>query len=72
MRDKQYQFNLTEKQVDMINELIKKKFQIASDTNGTVNDAEELMILSSNLNFELGIYKGVEEFERWKNDNQRS
>lgn len=49
MKNKQYQFNLTEKQVDMINELIKKEFQ-----NELVNNREELISLGCHLNFELG------------------
>lgn len=64
MRDKQYQFNLTEKQVDMINELIKNEFQLASDMNEAVINGEELMSLLSYINFELGFQKGNEEFER--------
>lgn len=59
MRDKQYQFNLTEKQVDMINELIKNEFQ-----NEAVNNEKELMSLLSYINFELGFQKGNEEFGR--------
>lgn len=59
MRDKQYQFNLTEKQVDMINELIKKEFQ-----NELVNNEKELMSLLFYINFELGFQKGNEEFGR--------
>lgn len=59
MRDKQYQFNLTEKQIDMINDLIKKEFQ-----NELVNNREELISLGCHLNFELGFNKGIEEFER--------
>lgn len=59
MRDKQYQFNLTEKQIDMINELIKKEFQ-----NELVNNREELISLGCHLNFELGFNKGIEEFGR--------
>ncbi|MDU2383231.1 MAG: hypothetical protein E7D50_01035 [Finegoldia magna] len=57
MRDKQYQFNLTEKQIDTINELIKKEFQ-----NEVINNKEELMSLLSYINLELGFQKGSEEF----------
>ncbi|MGR7914440.1 hypothetical protein ACU68Y_00220 [Finegoldia sp. P1-F-LS] len=64
MRDKQYQFNLTEKQVDIINELIKKEFQ-----NELVNNREELISLGCHLNFELGFNKGIEEFGRIDNDD---
>ena len=59
MRDKQYQFNLTEKQIDMINDLIKNEFQ-----NEVVNTEEELISLLSYINFELGFQKGNEEFGR--------
>lgn len=64
MRDKQYQFNLTEKQIDMINDLIKNEFQ-----NEVVNNEEELISLGCHLNFELGFNKSIEEFgrvEEWK------
>lgn len=57
MRDKQYQFNLTEKQIDMINDLIKKEFK-----NEVVNNEEELISLGCHLIFELGFNKSVEEF----------
>lgn len=57
MKNKQYQFNLTEKQIDTINELIKKELQ-----NELVNNREELISLGCHLNFELGFNKGVEEF----------
>lgn len=63
MRDKQYQFNLTEKQIDTINELIKKEFQ-----NEVINNKEELMSLLSYINFELGFQKGDEEFKRVKDE----
>lgn len=64
MRDKQYQFNLTEKQVDTINALIKKEFQ-----NEVVINGDELMSLLSYINFELGFQKGNEEFERVEDDD---
>lgn len=57
MINKKYQFYLTEKQVDMINELIKKEFQ-----NEVINNKEELMSLLSYINLELGFQKGSEEF----------
>lgn len=69
MRDKQYQFNLTEKQVDIINELIKNEFQLASDMNEAVINGEELISLGCHLNFELGFNKGIEEFGRIDNDD---
>lgn len=59
MINKKYQFYLTEKQVDMINELIKKEFR-----NEVVNNEKELMSLLSYINFELGFQKGNEEFGR--------
>lgn len=61
MRDKQYQFNLTEKQIDMINDLIKNEFQ-----NEVVNNEEELISLGCHLNFELGFNKSIEEFGRYR------
>lgn len=64
MRDKQYQFNLTEKQIDTINELIKKEFR-----NEVVNNEKELMSLLSYINFELGFQQGSEEFGRTEDDN---
>lgn len=63
MKNKQYQFNLTEKQIDTINELIKKEFQ-----NEVINNKEELMSLLSYINFELGFQKGNEEFKRVKDE----
>lgn len=62
--NKKYQFYLTEKQVDMINELIKNEFQ-----NEVVNNEKELMSLLSYINFELGFQKGNEEFGRAEDDN---
>lgn len=59
MINKKYQFYLTEKQVDMINELIKKEFR-----NEVVNNEKELMSLLSYINFELGFQQGSEEFGR--------
>ena len=64
MKYKEYKFNLTEKQIDMINELIKKEFQ-----NELVNNREELISLGCHLNFELGFQKGNEEFGRVENDD---
>nr|DAF46579.1 MAG TPA: Protein of unknown function (DUF2624) [Myoviridae sp. ct1ba2] len=64
MRDKQYQFNLTEKQIDMINDLIKKEFQ-----NELANNREELISLGCHLNFELGFNKGIKEFGRVEDDD---
>lgn len=62
--NKKYQFYLTGKQVDMINELIKNELQ-----NEVVNNEKELMSLLSYINFELGFQKGNEEFGRVKNDD---
>lgn len=59
MKNKQYQFNLTEKQIDTINELIKKEFK-----NEVVNNEEELISLGCHLIFELGFQKENEEFGR--------
>lgn len=59
MNEREYQFNLTEKQIDTINDLIKKEFK-----NEVVNNEEELMSLLSYINFELGFQKGNEEFGR--------
>lgn len=64
MINKKYQFYLTEKQVDMINELIKKEFR-----NEVVNNEKELMSLLSYINFELGFQKGNEEFERVEDED---
>lgn len=64
MRDKQYQFNLTEKQIDTINELIKKEFQ-----NEVINNKEELMSLLSYINLELGFQKANEEFGRVEDED---
>lgn len=61
MKDKKYQFNLTEKQVEMINELIEDKFQLASDMNDVVNNGVEFMSLAAYLNFELGFNQGYEK-----------
>lgn len=65
MKNKQYQFNLTEKQVDIINWLIKNELQ-----NQAVINEEELISLGCHLNFELGFNKGVEEFGGWNNDTE--
>lgn len=64
MRDKKYQFYLTEKQVNIINKLTKNEFQLASGMYDVVNNDEELITLVSYLNFELGFQKSNEEFER--------
>lgn len=63
MKYKEYKFNLTEKQIDMINELIKKEFQ-----NEVINNKEELMSLLSYINLELGFQQGSEEFKRVKDE----
>lgn len=62
--NKKYQFYLTGKQVDMINELIKNELQ-----NEVVNNEKELMSLLSYINFELGFQKGNEEFERVEDED---
>lgn len=61
MKYVKYQFNLTEKQVEMINKLIENEFQLASDMNETVENGVELISLSSYLNLNLGFEKGVEQ-----------
>lgn len=62
--NKKYQFYLTEKQADTINELIKNELQ-----NEVVNNEKELMSLLSYINFELGFQKGNEEFERVEDED---
>lgn len=69
MRDKKYQFYLTEKQVNIINKLTKNEFQLASGMYDVVNNDEELITLVSYLNFELGFQKSNEEFERIEDEN---
>lgn len=61
MSDKKYRLDLTEKQINMINELIEDTFQLAIDMNETPNNGIELISLSSYLNFNLGFEKGVEQ-----------
>ncbi|ACV28847.1 Uncharacterised protein [Anaerococcus prevotii] len=61
MSDKKYQFKFTEKQVEMINELIEDKFQLASDMNEQVINGVELISLAAHLNFELGFNQGYEK-----------
>lgn len=68
MSDKKYQFELTEKQVDMINKLIKNEFQLADDMNEPVINGVELISLASYLNYELALYKGCEEFKEVVDD----
>lgn len=69
MRDKKYQFYLTEKQVNIINKLTKNKFQLASGMYDVVNNDEELITLVSYLNFELGFQKSNEEFGKVEDDD---
>lgn len=64
MINKKYQFYLTEKQADTINELIKNELQ-----NEVVNNEKELMSLLSYINFELGFQKDNEEFERVEDED---
>lgn len=61
MSDKKYRIDLTEKQINVINELIEDTFQLAIDMNETPNNGIELISLSSYLNFNLGFEKGVEQ-----------
>lgn len=69
MRDKKYQFYLTEKQVNIINKLTKNEFQLASGMYDVVNNDEELITLVSYLNFELGFQKSNEEFGKVEDDD---
>lgn len=61
MKDKKYKFNLTEKQVEMINNLIDDKFQLASDMNDVVINGVDLISLAAYLNFELGFNQAYEK-----------
>lgn len=61
MSDKKYEFDLTGKQVEMINALIEREFELAIDMNETPSNWEELISLESYLNFKLGFWKGREE-----------
>ena len=61
MTDKKFEFDLTQEQVELINTLIKKEFQLASDMNEVPYNGIKLIELSSYLNFELGFWKGREE-----------
>lgn len=70
MKNKKYQFYLTEKQVNIINKLTKNKFQLASGMYDVVNNDEELITLVSYLNFELGFQKSNEEFGRVEDDTE--
>lgn len=70
MKNKQYQFNLTEKQVDIINELIKKEFErTTSDIDETIINEDELVSLLSYIIFELGFQKVNEELEKKREKN---
>lgn len=61
MSDKKYEFDLTARQVEMINTLIEREFELAIDMNETPSNWDELMSLTSYLNFKLGFWKGREE-----------
>ena len=60
MSEKKYQFDLTENQVNMINNLIEEKFQLASDMNEAVDNGVELISLACHLNSKLGFNQGFE------------
>lgn len=59
--DKRYQFNLTERQVELINELIEGSFELSMDMDAVPNNGIELMSLAAGLNFELGFNQGYEK-----------
>lgn len=61
MTDKKYEFDLTGKQVEVINTLIEREFELAIDMNEVPYNGIELIKLSSYLNFKLGFWKGREE-----------
>lgn len=61
MNDKKYRFDLTENQVNIINNLIEEKFQLASDMNEAVDNGVELISLACHLNSKLGFNQGFEK-----------
>lgn len=65
---KKYEFELTEEQIELINELIEDKFDLASDMNEVVINGTKLISLASYLNFKLGFEKGKEEHGEVIND----
>lgn len=68
MTEKKYEFALTGKQVEMINALIEREFELAIDMSETPSNWEELMYLASYLNFQLGFWKGREELVKVKDE----
>lgn len=60
MTDKKYRFDLTENQVNIINNLIEEKFQLANDMNEAVDNGVELISLACHLNSKLGFNQGFE------------
>lgn len=59
---KKYEFELTEEQVELINELIEDRFYSADDMDVAPENGIKLIWLSSYLNFKLGFEKGKEEY----------
>ena len=61
MTDKKFEFDLTQEQVELINTLIEREFQLADDMNEEPYNGTKLIGLSSYLNFKLGFWKSREE-----------
>ncbi|WP_308748438.1 hypothetical protein [uncultured Anaerococcus sp.] len=61
MTDKKFEFDLTQEQVELINTLIEREFQLADDMNEELYNGTKLIGLSSYLNYKLGFWKGREE-----------
>lgn len=68
MTDKKFEFDLTQEQVELINTLIEREFQLASDMNEVPYNGTKLIGLSSYLNFKLGFWKGREELVKVKDE----
>ena len=65
---KKYEFELTEEQVELINELIEDRFYSADDMDVAPENGTRLIGLSSYLNFMLGFWKGREELVKVEHD----
>lgn len=65
---KKYEFELTEEQVELINELIEDRFYSADDMDVAPENGIKLIWLSSYLNFMLGFWKGREELVKVEHD----
>ena len=61
MTEKKFEFDLTQEQVELINTLIEREFQLADDMNEAPYNGTKLIGLSSYLNFKLGFWKSREE-----------